>query len=215
MTKKHAVIVVVILVVVVCLVVAMSGGIFGVVTQGNEIAKIGNYTLTESDLREYIILTAFDKTSAETVKTLETAAQAYARAKIAADEIAGTQYDISPEYRKNLLTQENQKAQKEKEEDTAFRARHGISREELTRAVVTSKMNVEYKTKHAVLFTEQLQKEEEDQGLKVSHTPDELLSLYKEYVEKKVDTMEFVILDTERVNDVQVFLDSILEKAEK
>ena len=60
MTKRYAVTIVAVLVVIACTVFAfINVETTGSATQEKEIAKIGDYSLTESTLREYALLSAF------------------------------------------------------------------------------------------------------------------------------------------------------------
>ena len=216
MTKKKAILGVIVLAVIAGAFVAfINVEMSGSATQEKEIAKIGNHTITESALREYVFLATEDTTMRDSGVTLETAAKEYAKVQIAAAEIAGTEYDISPEYRKELVAQENERSQSKLEEDTAYCAQKGITLEELTSAMVTSKMNIAIKQKHCQVFYDKLKETEKNQGKEVDHTAEELVSLYEEYMEKKVAEMKFVILDAERVKNVQGFLESSLETLEK
>ncbi|MBE6806945.1 MAG: hypothetical protein E7527_02870 [Ruminococcaceae bacterium] len=216
MTKRYTKTVAIALLVIVCAVLAfINAETTGPATQEKEIAKIGNYSITKSAFREYVFINAVDNSSVKNDLSLESIAREYAKAQIAAEEIAGTQYEVPSEQRKKFLEQTNNNAERDAKANAAFCQQYGISQEELSSIAVTGKMNTTIALKHLSQFMDTLKEKDKQQGREFNYASGELQTLYEEYLEKKVSTLEFVIVDEQSVKDVQKFLDYIFTQKEK
>ena len=158
------------------------------------IATIGEYKITESTLKTYVILSSAQGDSEDTI---EQSVKLYARAQIAANEISGTTYDIPKNYKKELLRLEKMNFEREYETNMALCRQSGISREELIRAVVTSKCNTFVEERHFSLVADRYREEGE-----TSYTADELTKIYENYMDRRLEELEFVSEDNEKLKAI-------------
>lgn len=121
------------------------------------IATIGEYKITESTLKTYIILSS---PHCDSDDTIEQSVKMYAKAQIAANEISGTTYAIPKNYKKELLRLEEMNFERDYETNMALCRQSGISREELICAVVTSKFNTLVEGRHFSLVMDQYMENE-------------------------------------------------------
>ena len=163
------------------------------------IATIGEYKISESTLKTYVILSSADCDQGDTI---EQSVKMYAKAQIAADEISGTTYDISQNYKKELLRLEEKNFERDYEANIALCRQSGISREELIRAVVTSKFNILVEGRHFSLVIDRYMEHEKSLGIEREYTADELTKIYENYIDKRVDELEFVSVNNEKLKAI-------------
>lgn len=142
----------------ICLITICIGISLGVsASTERTIATIGEYKITESTLKTYIILSS---THCDSDDTIEQSVKMYAKAQIAANEISGTTYAIPKNYKKELLRLEEMNFERDYETNMALCRQSGISREELICAVVTSKFNTLVEGRHFSLVMDQYMENE-------------------------------------------------------
>lgn len=161
-----------------------------------KIAKVGEYTITETTLKEYVLLSSVQNGSSG---TLEQAVQLYTKAQIAAEEIAGTIYDIPKSTENELLKSETENFNRDYETNMAFCRENGISREELIRTVVTSKFNILIEGKHFSKVTDEYKQAVNH----TSYTATELLKVYEDYMTTKASKLKFIQLNSEKVQRIE------------
>ena len=130
-------------------------------TEEPAVAALGRYQLTESTFKDYLLLSAMEDGGES---TLLAAAQKYAKAQIAAEEIADTKYAVSEQQKADIQAQEKDSFQRDYEENTAFCITYGITSEDLVRTVVTSKINVLVQGQHFSFVTERFLENERKNG---------------------------------------------------
>lgn len=185
---------------IVCLVVmcfAVSSGVSALTEKS--IATIGEYEITERTLKAYSLLLSFHNDSAD---ILEKSVQMYARARIAADDISGTTYDTPKGCQKELLRQAEENFDRYYETEMAFCDQHGITREELIHAVVTSKYNILVEGQHLSMIIDQYMEKERASGIKREYTAEELTEIYENYMTARSRELEFVPLDNEKLQQI-------------
>ncbi len=180
--------------------------------QEQEIAAIGEYKLTESTLKEYILLASTQDSSSNSV---ELAAEMYARAQIAINEIAGTSYDIPANCEKELLALERDNFQQDYEANMEFCEKNGITREELIRTVVTSKINTIVQGKHFSMVIDEFFEADKDNRSVINYSSSDLLAIYNEYVDNKTEALKFIVLDSEKIDEVESYMVALDVRATK
>ena len=163
------------------------------------IATIGEYKITESTLKTYVILSSAD---CDPEDTIEQSVKMYAKAQLAADEISGTTYDISQNYKNELLCLEEKNFERDYEANMALCLQRGISREELIRAVVTSKFNTLVEERHFSLVIDRYMEHEKSFGIEREYTAEELTKIYENHIDKRVDELEFVSANNEKLKAI-------------
>ena len=190
---------IVVLVSMICVMVIVVLATSAVSVAGEEkIAKLGEYEITENELKTYLGLSWVQDPAA----TYEDAARIYVKAKIAAEEISGTHYDIPKSYKRELLNAEKENFDRDYETNIALCRANGISREEMIDMVVTSKLNIYIEGQHfSKVMDEYIQREKELKKNK-AYSADELLEIYNGYMTDKLSGLKFVALNSDKLKTI-------------
>ena len=192
------------LIIIIALVICLTTVIVCVVsTENNDseeiVAKVGKYTISEKDMRIYLILSQSEYGKDNSPKN---AAREYTMTRIAEEEIAGTSYDVDSTSKESIL-----KEMQEKEpvsSDVAYCKRVGISLEELNEAAATAKWDIMINSKHFSMFSanyiEGLSEEE-----RKNTTPQEIIKLYEKYMDDKLKEYDYVILNEKKLDSLEKF----------
>ncbi len=169
------------------------------------VAKIGDYTITESTLKEYMLLLSVQnnsensiQSSAQNISTAELAAQMYAKAQIAAEEISDTSYAVDENDKTELLKSEQANFDRDYEANTEFCEQLGITHEELINAVATSRWNSTVEGRHLSMIIENYKTSNPEK----KYSAEELLEVYENYMGTKVSTLKFVVLNNEKIQQI-------------
>ena len=189
---------IVVLVSMICVMVVVVLATSAVSVAGEEkIAKLGEYAITENELKTYLGLSWVQDPAA----TYEDAARIYVKAKIAAEEISGTRYDVPKSYKRELLNAEKENFDRDYETNMAFCRANGISREEMIDMVVTSKLNIYIEGQHfSKVMDEYIQRENEMENK--TYSADELLEIYNGYMTDKLSGLKFVALNSDKLKTI-------------
>ncbi len=161
--------------------------------EGDIIAKIGEYELTEKALKKYAFI-VFIKTGK---CSLTTAADEYAKAKITLDEISGSDFDIPEGKREELLKIERENFNRDYEDNIEICNKNGLTQEELIDIVVTSKIDITASGNHLSMF---IRNYKEDKH----YSAEEWLALYDEYVLEKIQDLEFESIDKDALSELEI-----------
>ncbi len=159
------------------------------------VAKIGDYAITESTLKEYMLLLNVQNNSedptVQNISTAELAAQMYAKAQIAAEEISGTSYAVAESDRNAWLESEQDNFDRDYEANMEFCEQNGITREELISAVVTSRWNSTVEGRHFSMIIENYKTSNPGK----TYSAEELLEVYENYMDAKVSALQYIELN--------------------
>ena len=165
------------------------------------IAKIGSYEISEKALRECVFLNSLQ--SKGEIPSVEEAAQLFAKSKIAEDEIAGTSYDVSASYKKELLKRENENFDRDYKVNMAFCEQHGINRKEMIDITVRSKWIIMVEGQHlSKVIAEYSQKAGETDANRFI-PPEEFSKYYEQYMKEKLSKLEYEELDEEKIKSLE------------
>lgn len=195
MKKRTVALMGIVCVVVMCF--AVSSGVSALAEKS--IATLGEYEITESTLKEYSILLSVESNP---VNILEKSVEMYARARIAADDISGTTYDVRKGLREEFLQREEENFDRHYETSMAFCDQLGVTREELVQAVVTSKCDIIVGGQHLSMILDQYMEKESAAGREREYTVEEFAEVYEEYMTARISDLEFVPLDNEKLQQI-------------
>ncbi len=178
----------------VCAIAIAIGGLAAWnVSHSDKVAKIGKYTMTEAQFKEYWMLSSLQYGAAE--NTMERAAQQYARSRIATEEIAGTEYDVPATKRDDMTALETENFKRDYEHNITLCHQYGMNRDEFIHAIVTMKMNTLIAGQHFSKVTAEYMEQMSDADREKTDSAEELTAIYERYMADKIDAMTFVPLN--------------------
>lgn len=190
--------------IIIALIICLTAVIVCVVSAENNdseeiVAKVGKYTISEKDMRIYLILSQSEYGKNNSPKN---AAREYTMTRIAEEEIAGTSYDVDSTSKESIL-----KEMQEKEpvsSDVAYCKRVGISLEELNEAAATAKWDIIIRTNHIAMFTSNYL-DDLDENARKGITPEQIIEQYDKYMSDKLEEYEYIVLNNNKLYSLEKF----------
>lgn len=168
--------------------------------------QIGDYKATAQELRRYVTLSAI---SDDEALGTEEAAREYAKTMLAFEEIKGTKYAVPASRENEIRKQAEESFDNNSEEDAAFCAQAGITREEMIESVTQSKWNILVRGQHMSMVLERLSAEG---AFGEEATTQEQLNAYDRYIEEKIGAMRYKVLDEAKVAELNTYSNSLAER---
>ena len=200
MKKKALILPTIIIALIICLTTVIVCVVSAENNDSEEIvAKVGKYTISEKDMRIYLILSQSEYGKDNSPKN---AAREYTMTRIAEEEIAGTSYDVDSTSKESIL-----KEMQEKEpvsSDVAYCKRVGISLEELNEAAATAKWDIIIRTNHIAMFTSNYL-DDLDENARKGITPEQIIEQYDKYMSDKLEEYEYIVLNNNKLYSLEKF----------
>lgn len=200
MKKKALILPTIIIALIICLTTVIVCVVSAENNDSEEIvAKVGKYTISEKDMRIYLILSQSEYGKDNSPKN---AAREYTMTRIAEEEIAGTSYDVDSTSKESIL-----KEMQEKEpvsSDVAYCKRVGISLEELNEAAATAKWDIIIRTNHIAMFTSNYL-DDLGENARKGITPEQIIEQYDKYMSDKLEEYEYIVLNNNKLYSLEKF----------
>ncbi len=200
MKKKAVILPTIIIALIICLTTVIICVVFAENNVSGEIvAKVGKYSISEKDMRIYLILSQSEYGKDNSPKN---AAREYAMARIAEEEISGTSYDVDSTSKESILKEMQEKGTVSS--DVAYCKRIGISLEELNEAAAIAKWDILVRTNHVAMFTSNYL-DNLDENARKDITPEQIIEQYDKYMSDKLEEYDYVVLNNNKLHTLEKF----------